>query len=112
MTIDTTLEEATDLEQEVRTVALQLRDLKAEITGLQDRARAGDTGCIKDAATTVRQVRDWLRIVAETEAKLAERRQREEGGRGLYVLDLDGARASIRCRLDRLRACRGAGGVS
>ncbi len=95
------------LDDEVEMIALQLRDLKAEMLGLQSRARNGDISSAKEAQSVLREVRGFLRSAAETEARLAEYRGRESGSGGSqFVLDLDGARASIRCRLDRLRRCQ------
>ena len=97
------------LEEEAKSASDQLRDLIREMRGLQDRARDGDISVTADAVKTVRDVRQFLSIAAATEAKLAEFRQYDSGGAGQFALDLDGARASIRCRLDRLRRCHGAG---
>lgn len=97
------------LEQEVDIMTAQLRDLRQEMLLLQDRARQGDVSAAKDAMKTLQEVRAFLGRAADTEAKLAEIRRRDSGGRGQFVLDLDGARASIRCRLDRLRRCQHSG---
>ncbi|OWU85303.1 hypothetical protein ATO6_09815 [Oceanicola sp. 22II-s10i] len=94
---------------EVETVRLQLQDLMVEMRGLQDRARDGDVGAPKEALATVRSVREFLGKAGDVEAKLHDFKRRQGGGEGQYVLDLDGARASIRCRLDRLRRCQHSG---
>ncbi|MGH1424714.1 MAG: hypothetical protein ACRBBU_08300 [Pseudooceanicola sp.] len=97
---------ATWLEQEVELITLQLRDLKAEMARLQARARDGDLSAANEAGPILRDVRTFLKNASETEAKLAEFKRREQGGTGQHVLNLDDARASIRCRLDRLRRCQ------
>ena len=104
----TTETETNWLDEEVGIVTAQLRDLKAEMVRLQARARNGDMAAAKEAQKTVAEVRTFLARAAETEARLAEINGRHGGARG-YALDLDRARVAIRCRLDRLRRCHGAG---
>lgn len=109
MTAEQTETEADWLEREVKMITAQLRDLKTEMFRMQARARDGDLSAAKEAQKTVVDVRTFLSRATETEARLAEIRQADGRGARGYALDLDGARASIRCRLDRLRRCHGAG---
>ncbi|WP_375690233.1 hypothetical protein [Pseudooceanicola sp. LIPI14-2-Ac024] len=110
MTADHTDTEERWLARELEIIALQIGDLKEEMLRLQARARDGDISAVKEAQKTVLDVRQFLNRAAETEEKLAEIRHGKPGGDGgQFALDLDGARASIRCRLDRLRRCCGAG---
>ncbi|MGR3322794.1 MAG: hypothetical protein ACU0DK_12775 [Pseudooceanicola sp.] len=97
------------LAEEIVVVTEQLRDLKAEMVSFQRRAREGDIASAKQSLETLKAVREFLASAERTEARLADYKRRENGGAGQYALDLDGARASIRCRLDRLRRCHCAG---
>jgi hypothetical protein len=48
-----------------------------------------------------------LRIAIDLEMEFAKRQQKQAGITQGYAIDFDEARQSIRCRLDRLRTCRG-----
>ncbi|WP_319823457.1 hypothetical protein [Thalassovita sp.] len=85
----------------------QLEALRAEMTAIQARLKDGEIEAVKDGQKTVTEIRHWLRIALELEMEFAKRQQKQAGIVGSYAIDFDEARDRIRCRLDRLRRCRG-----
>ncbi|MFD1344532.1 hypothetical protein [Litorisediminicola beolgyonensis] len=53
--------------------------------------------------------RHWLKLAGEAQKQLLEIEKRKAGISDGYALDLEAAGEEIRCRLDRLRGCCGAG---
>ena len=93
------------LQRAIRTVEEQLLSMKDDLEDLNRRVRHGEFDALKDSTKITTEIRQWLRIATEMEAKLAERRKTEEGIVNGYALDLDAARTQIGCRLSRLRRC-------
>ncbi|MGB2200772.1 MAG: hypothetical protein ACPH5G_05485 [Pseudooceanicola atlanticus] len=89
----------------------ELRQLKTDLRRVQGLVKDGEPGSVKEALRTASDVRTFLRIAYEVEAKHHEDRRRDQGGAS-GELDLDAARAEIGCKLDRLRRCCGAGEIS
>ena len=93
------------LRETIETIERQVLDITEDLKALQGRVRAGETDAVRDAAKMCGEIRYWIRFAMEMEAKLDEGRQRRATGPAGGDIDLDAARASIRCRLDRLRRC-------
>ena len=73
---------------------------------------AGKVGPKSEVAKVIGDIRDWLKIAHEMELRLEKSDQGRTGsGRG-YALDLEEARSSIGCRLDRLRRSCCSGKIS
>ncbi|MBR9764652.1 MAG: hypothetical protein GYB53_14270 [Rhodobacteraceae bacterium] len=109
--MDNIAEEEARLRKAVERVERQVRDIAEDLESVQDRVRAGELTAAKDAVKLSGEIRYWIRFALEMEAKLDEGRERNTTGRGEDI-DLDAARASIGCRLDRLRRCGCAEAVS
>ncbi len=93
-------------------LARQLADLGHELDAMYERVRDGDFGELKNATKATADLRQWLRIAIEAEAQLATREKQELGIVNSYGLDLDWAKETIGCELDRLRRSRDSVGVS
>ena len=81
------------------------REAEALRAGLEDGAEGETTGANRQFAGLNSLIRDCQKV----ETCLVEYSNTHGGGEGL---DLDAARAEIRCRMARLRRCGPAGGVS
>ena len=64
---------------------------------------------VKDSSRMMTDIRNWIRLALEAELKLEQRKKKERGIVHTYALDMDAARTSVGCRLDRLRRCCRAG---
>lgn len=64
---------------------------------------SGDDNAIKEANKLLGDIRNWLRVAIETEARFEQRQKEKLGIVNAYAIDLAEARSSIGCRLDRLR---------
>ncbi|WP_101068934.1 hypothetical protein [Roseovarius salinarum] len=111
MTLITPDAEPTELGSSIALLQRQLADMRAEMEAIQDRIRAGEFDEIRNAARAIAEIRQWLRIALETEAQIEKRHKQDKGIHHDYALDLDEARSSVRCRLDRLRRCGCSGRV-
>lgn len=87
----------------------QLRGMCADLEALSDRIRAEAFDDAKAQSRVLGDIRQWLKLVIEAENQLEQRKKKEQGIVNGYALDMDAARDSIGCRLDRLRAAAGAG---
>lgn len=112
MTLITLDEAPTGLSTSITSLEQQLNDMRADLELLQEKIRAGDLEELKNSTRVISDIRQWLKIAIEAEAKLNERNKREKGIVQGYALDFDAARASIGCRLNRLRRARCPGRVS
>ena len=95
----------TRLRETIETIEKQVSDITRDLKAVQGRLRAGETEAVKDATRMCGEIRTWIRFAMEMEAKLDDGRQRRGPEPAGGDIDLDAARASIRCRLDRLRRC-------
>lgn len=87
-------------------VETQLLQMRGQMEGIRARMLRGDLRALKDSAKITSDIRQWLRIAMETEAKLDEFRKKSRGeADGVHAIDFDRARHQIGCRLDRLRRC-------
>ena len=71
--------------------------------------KAGKVERAKELKGVLRDLRQASQTAFDERAKVAQRLKAEAGILNDYALDLDGARAEIRGRLDRLRNAAGAG---
>ncbi len=94
------------LSTSVTSLQRQLADLGEDLELLRQRIRAGDLDHLKNSNRALSDIRQWLRIALEAEVSLEQRTKRQQGIVHEYAIDFDGARASIGCRLDRLRRVR------
>jgi len=81
----------------------QLRGMCEDLEALSDRVRAEDFEDIKNRSRILGDIRAWLKLAIEAETQLEQRKKKEQGIVNGYALDMDAARDSIGCRLDRLR---------
>lgn len=100
------------LDQELSVLRQSLGDITRVLHRMQQELHAGDHTVVADARVLLAEVRQCVRVAIDTETRFEQRNQIQSGAGRCAPLDLDAARSSIRCRLDRLRTCHGAGGVS
>ncbi|MBS0124236.1 hypothetical protein [Thetidibacter halocola] len=100
------------LESERDDIAEMLATIREDIRDLRTRIRQGEVSRSAEDAKLMADIRYWLRASRETEAEIEDIRRKEEGIVGEYGLDLEQACVAVRCQLDSLRACCGAGEVS
>lgn len=110
MTTDKPPEDA-GLDAEIEQVRRTMTYLTELLALMEDEVMEGDPGSIKEAAKLLAEIRNWSKLAMETEARFEERDQRRHRVANGYALDLEEARATIGCRLARLRRCCGAGRV-
>ena len=91
----------------VQIVDLQLRLMKAELIDMQLRLAEGDPSAIRDGARLLADIRYWLKQAQDVESEIETYRKATTGRANEHAIDFDAARSQVRCRLDRLRACRG-----
>lgn len=106
MTLITPDDEPTGLSTSITSLERQLADMRQDLEALYDKIRAGDLDELKNATKATAEIRQWLKIAIEAEATLEKRTKQQKGIVNNYALDLDIARASVGCRLDRLRRAR------
>lgn len=99
------------LDAEIEQVRRTMTYLTELLALMEDEVMEGDPGAIKEAAKLLAEIRNWSKLAMETEARFEERAKRRDGVAQGYALDLEEARATIGCRLARLRRCCGAGRV-
>lgn len=93
-------------------LARQLADMGKELEAMYERIKDGEFGELKNASKATSDIRQWLKIAIEAEAQLATREKQELGITLSYGIDLDWAKETIGCELDRLRRARGSETVS
>ena len=91
----------------IHMVDLQLRIMKSELIEIQERLAEGDQSAIRDGARLLSDIRYWLKQAHDVESEIETQRKANAGIAHEYAIDFDAARSQVRCRLDRLRACRG-----
>ena len=96
----------TGLTTSITALERQLADMREELEARYEKIRSGDLSELKDARAAVAEIRQWLKIAIEAEAQLEKRNKQKHGIVHDYALDFEDARASIGCRLDRLRRAR------
>jgi hypothetical protein len=103
MSLITPEEGPSGLSATVTTLERQLRGMCEDLEALSDRVRAEDFEDIKNRSRILGDIRQWLKMAIEAETQLEQRKKKEQGIVNGYALDMDAARDSIGCRLDRLR---------
>jgi hypothetical protein len=99
---------ASDLSKQLSAFEMQIVAFSEQLRLLQGQIMAGEIDNLKDSNKTITEIRQWLKIGMELEAKETDENRKSKGIVTEYALDLGEARASIGCRFDRLRQCRGA----
>jgi len=90
-----------------------LGELRHQIKDLTKKIDAGEEVKATDVKATLKDLPSTLATFLKLEVQLAEiRRTRSQVAQGGYALDLDFAKAEVRCALGRLRSCCGAGEIS
>ena len=97
----------TALHATIRIVDLQLRIMKSELIDIQERWAEGDQSAIREGARLLSDIRYWLKQAYDVETEIETYRKAIAGVAHEYAIDFDAARSQVRCRLDRLRDCRG-----
>ncbi|MFP4450223.1 hypothetical protein [Rhodosalinus sp.] len=106
--LTTETEQGSPLDEEIASIARQLREMRHELEDFQHILARGDWDEAREAGKAVASVKQWIRLAIEAEMLLHARRRTGSGiARGGYALDLDAARAEIGARLDRLRRTGG-----
>ena len=100
------------LAEQLLEVGQLLGEMKHDMKAMQYRVRLDDDGAVRDNLRLISDLRNWLKIAWELETKFHEREQERAGQSATYAVDFDRARDQIRCRLDRLRRCGLADGLS
>ncbi|MEI4260678.1 hypothetical protein [Roseovarius sp. D0-M9] len=103
MSLITPEEGQSALSATVTTLERQLRAMCEDLEALSDSVRAEDFEDIKNRSRILGDIRQWLKMAIEAETQLEQRKKKEQGIVNGYALDMDAARDSIGCRLDRLR---------
>ncbi len=90
-----------------------IRDLRKELEDLKERVRETDGAVTAQDSKAVTQAASLLETCQKVENRLVECRTKHAGiAHGGYALDLERARASIGCKLARLRCPRPTGPIS
>ncbi|HEY9040352.1 MAG TPA: hypothetical protein VIN05_15580 [Roseovarius sp.] len=103
MSLITPEEGPSGLSATVTTLERQLRGMCEDLEALSDKVRAEQFDDIKNQSRILGDIRQWLKMAIEAETQLEQRKKKEQGIVNGYALDMDAARDSIGCRLDRLR---------
>ncbi|MBO9408042.1 hypothetical protein J7399_11430 [Shimia sp. R9_1] len=103
---------ACTLDPELGVLRKTLSDLNQDLLRVHNALRAEDWAQFDEATQVYGHLRQCIRLALLMEADFEERDAKQGHAARSSPLDLDAARTSIRCRLDRLRTCRGSGGFS
>lgn len=106
MTLITPDKGPSQLDADLLRVLKQLRDIMADMEAKQDALRDGEGKDTAESRKLMGEIRGWMKIAIETEARIEERRKEDQGIARDYALDFAEARSEIGCRLDRLRRAR------
>jgi hypothetical protein len=106
MSLITPEEGPSGLSATVTTLERQLRGMCEDLEALSEKVRAENFDDIKNQSRILGDIRQWLKMAIEAETQLEQRKKKEQGIVNGYALDMDAARDSIGCRLDRLRRAR------
>lgn len=106
MSLITPEEGPSGLSATVTTLERQLRGMCEDLEALSQKVRSEDFDGIKTQSRILGDIRQWLKMAIEAETQLEQRKKKERGIVNGYALDMDAARDSIGCRLDRLRRTR------
>ncbi|MEL6621005.1 MAG: hypothetical protein AAFP16_19185 [Pseudomonadota bacterium] len=113
MSLITPEDEESRAEELLTDVQDSLRDLRSAFRALKERADAGEVLKNTEIKARFSELSTTLVNCHRLEMNLAEvRSKRSCIAQGGFALDLDAARAEVRCALGRLRPCCGAGEIS
>ena len=112
MTLIKMEQEASELSGHIGEIVEQLQELKRELRMVQGYVQSEEPGHVREALRCAGDIRQFIKHAYEVEARYNDERRKELGIAGDVGFDLGAARDSIGCKLDRLRACCGAGAVS
>lgn len=98
---------STALQARIDLIDLQLGIMKSELIDYQSRFAEGDQGAIREGVRLLSDIRYWLKQANDVETEIETYRKAATGIAHEYAIDFDAARTQLRCRLDRLRTCRG-----
>ena len=112
MTPTETSKQALTLDPEIAALRDALRSATDDLIEMCRQLRSAGRLLPENTGEVLYEVRQCVRLAMEAESDLEQRDKQQGAGRVGPDIDLERARTSIRCRLDRLRTCHGAGGVS
>lgn len=102
--LKTAAEDGSLLDEEIVSIARQLREMRHDLEDFQASLASGDLVEARETGKAVSSIKQWIRLAIEAEMLLATRQRNRAGiARGGYALDLDAAQREIAARLDRLR---------
>ncbi|SHG40449.1 hypothetical protein [Cognatishimia maritima] len=107
-----TPENGSSLEEEFDAVRQTLAHLTRSLRAVEKEVAAGEDAAVREASKLLADIRTWSRLAIDMEVRFEERRKQQEGIATDHAVNLARARSTIRCRLDRLRRCCGAGEIS
>ena len=106
MTLITPNKGPSQLDADIIRILKQLRDIMADMEAKQDELRDGEGKEAAESKKLLGEIRGWMKVAIETEARIEERCKENQGIVRDYALDFAEARSEIGCRLDRLRRTR------
>ena len=113
MTLITPEAEEVRTEELVSSMQASLAELRQTIQAFTEEAGAGEDIKETELKRHLSPVTNIVTALQGLEAKLDKLRESKKGiAQNGYALNLDFARAEVRCALGRLRACGGTGAVS
>ncbi|WP_415403273.1 hypothetical protein [Tateyamaria sp. SN3-11] len=90
-----------------------VRDLRQEFKTLKERVEQGEDVKVTEVKSKLSEVTTVMINCQKLETALADIRQKHSRiAQGGFALDLDAAKAEVRCALARVRPCCGTGEVS
>ncbi|QIE46389.1 hypothetical protein G5B38_13135 [Pseudohalocynthiibacter aestuariivivens] len=106
MTLITPDEGPRELSDAVASLKRQLCEMRTDLEDLHTKLRTDSREDVSKYGRLITDIKQWLKFAIETEVKLEQREKKEKGIVNGYALDIDAARHSIGCRLDRLRRAK------
>ena len=98
--------ESSSLRLQLSAIEDELMQLREDLAELRSQIQTGKPTSPQTALSLFSTIRAYMRMALETEARLAELNAKHSKiAQGGYAVDLDEARAQIRCRLAALRRC-------
>ncbi|WP_193749861.1 hypothetical protein [Shimia sp. SK013] len=99
------------LDPEIAAVKAALRSATDDLIVMCTQLQAVSAVLPGNAGQVLNEVRQCIRMAIEAESDIEKRDLKTGASRGGPDIDLERARSSIRCRLDRLRDCRDTGRI-
>ncbi|WP_161601039.1 hypothetical protein [Pseudooceanicola batsensis] len=101
-----------ELTGQIEEILDELKRLKSDLRMVQGYVQSEEPGHTREALRCAGDVRSFLKLAYDVEARVNEERRKELGIAGDTGFDLGEARDQIGCKLDRLRGCCGSGPFS